>query len=85
MPCTACPNVFTILPCEIKNRNKSEINEMIREFYDTDLVKNVLKKLSIYCPCKNCLINSVCTSSSNCKEFEDIVNECKKEVIENAL
>lgn len=92
MPCLACKSNYTILPCEhptgvidessrekIRSRvSRANITISNSEMYGFDKCNDkCYKELHFNCPCKNCLIKTMCNEKfdDRCQEYIELIDK----------
>jgi hypothetical protein len=92
MPCSSCYDLFTMIPCIHSTGelhcNKSTKTEFDGKYFliniDDSMIspstrqrlKNLYKLLHDQCPCKECLVKSICCRNSpDCETYYSLVTQ----------
>ena len=76
MPCNFCDNLLTseYLPCKLNDIKTQKI-----KYNFSNHTCNIILALKRGCPCKNCIVNSVCTMNTRCEYYENFVENANRD------
>lgn len=87
MPCNVCENIFKVRPCEttgvtlsVQSGLESLGSKYITKLYQEYLlpyINSVYKDLTLFCPCKECLVRSACINGASCDQYTELMNRSK--------
>lgn len=60
MPCRLCESTYVNRPCEVKNMI---VKESHVELFNYKFITKYYQMLTTECPCKECLVKSICLNS----------------------
>jgi len=72
MSCKLCKEIYNNLPCLNKNTVGYILKSYMYSTYEKGYLRHLISVhnlLTGYCPCKECLVRSMCNESESCTDY----------------